>query len=55
MMHNPPHPGEILREYIDGLNKTVTEVAVGLGSRRKHLKRAYQYKRRNVFETLGGI
>ena len=37
MMHNPPHPGEILREYITGLNKTVTEVAAGLNSSRKHL------------------
>ncbi|RDC63621.1 HigA family addiction module antitoxin [Adhaeribacter pallidiroseus] len=37
MMHNPPHPGEILREYINGLNKTVTEVAAALESSRKHL------------------
>ncbi|PIQ22153.1 MAG: addiction module antidote protein, HigA family [Cytophagales bacterium CG18_big_fil_WC_8_21_14_2_50_42_9] len=37
MMHNPPHPGEILRKYIDGLNKTVTEIAAGLNSSRKHL------------------
>lgn len=37
MMHNPPHPGEILREYINGLSKTVTEVAEGLASSRKHI------------------
>lgn len=36
-LHNPPHPGEILREYINGLNKTVTEVAEGLVSSRKHI------------------
>ncbi len=28
-MHNPPHPGEILREYMAG--RSVTEVAVHLG------------------------
>ena len=28
-MHNPPHPGEILREYLGGI--TVTQAAVKLG------------------------
>jgi antitoxin HigA-1 len=36
-MFNPPHPGEILREYIHGIDKTVTEVALGLNTSRKHL------------------
>lgn len=35
-MHNPPHPGEILKElYIKPLNLTVTEVANGIGVTRK--------------------
>ena len=37
-MHNPPHPGEILRELcIDPLELTVTEAASGLGVSRKTL------------------
>ncbi len=36
-MHNPPHPGEILREYIAGTGKSITEIANGLGISRKHL------------------
>ncbi len=37
-MHNPPHPGEILRELcIDPLELTVTEAAEGLGVSRKTL------------------
>lgn len=35
-MHNPPHPGEILKSlYIDPLDLTVTETARALGVSRK--------------------
>jgi antitoxin HigA-1 len=37
-MHNPPHPGEILRELcLDPLGLTVTEAAAALGVSRKTL------------------
>jgi addiction module HigA family antidote len=37
-MHDPPHPGEIIRELcIDPLNLTVTETAKALGITRKTL------------------
>jgi addiction module HigA family antidote len=37
-MHNPPHPGEVLREFcIDPLGISVTEAAEGLGVSRKTL------------------
>jgi len=37
-MHNPPHPGEILREiYLAPLAMTVTKAAEGLGVTRKAL------------------
>lgn len=37
-MHNPPHPGEILKElYIKPLNLTITQVAIGLCVTRKAL------------------
>jgi len=37
-MHNPPHPGEILRGlYLEPLGLTVTETARGLGITRKAL------------------
>lgn len=37
-MHNPPHPGEILRELcLDPLELTVTDAAAGLGVSRKQL------------------
>jgi addiction module HigA family antidote len=37
-MHNPPHPGEILREiYLAPLELTVTKAAEGLGVTRKAL------------------
>lgn len=37
-MHNPPHPGEIIREFcIDPLNLSVTEAANALGVTRKTL------------------
>lgn len=37
-MHNPPHPGEVLKElYIEPLNLTITEVAAGICVTRKAL------------------
>jgi addiction module HigA family antidote len=37
-MHNPPHPGEILRQmYLTPLSLTVTAAAAGLGVSRKAL------------------
>ena len=37
-MHNPPHPGEVLKELcIEPLNLTVTETAEALGVSRKTL------------------
>ena len=37
-MHNPPHPGEVLRELcIEPLGLSVTEAAEGLGVSRKTL------------------
>lgn len=38
VMHNPPHPGEVIRELcINPLGLTVTEAARGLGVSRKTL------------------
>ena len=38
LMHNPPHPGEIICQLcLDPLNLSVTEVARGLGVSRKTL------------------
>ena len=37
-MHNPPHPGEVLRDLcLEPLGITVTEAAAGLGVSRKTL------------------
>lgn len=36
-MHNPPHPGLVLREYIDGYS--VTQIAQKLGVTRANLSR----------------
>nr|WP_207393316.1 HigA family addiction module antitoxin [Duganella aceris] len=36
-MHNPPHPGAVLREYLGDL--TVTEVATRIGVNRATLQR----------------
>ncbi len=37
-MKNPPHPGEIIRDlYLEPLDLTVTQAAVGLGVSRKTL------------------
>lgn len=39
-MHNPPHPGEIIREdCLEPLGLTITEAADGLGIHRKNLSR----------------
>lgn len=37
LMFNPPHPGEILKEYVEATEKTITEVAEGLDISRKNL------------------
>ena len=38
LMHNPPHPGEILRQLcIEPLGSSVTEAAKGLGVSRRTL------------------
>ena len=38
MMHNPPHPREILRaDYLEPLELSVTEAATALGATRKTL------------------
>jgi addiction module HigA family antidote len=38
MMHNPPHPGEVIRELcIEPLGLTITETANALGVSRKTL------------------
>ena len=37
IMHNPPHPGEVLREWLDGI--TVTDAAARLGVTRAALSR----------------
>jgi addiction module HigA family antidote len=37
MMHNPPHPGEVLREWLEGV--TVTEASARLGVTRVALSR----------------
>jgi addiction module HigA family antidote len=40
LMHNPPHPGEVLKELcIEPLGITVTDAAKGLGISRKTLSR----------------
>jgi antitoxin HigA-1 len=37
-MHNPPHPGKILKElYLKPLHLTIAEVAQGIGVTRKSL------------------
>lgn len=37
-MHNPPHPGEIIRDFcVDALELTVTDAASALGVTRKTL------------------
>jgi len=37
-MHNPPHPGEVIREFcLEPLGLSITEAAKGLGVTRKTL------------------
>ncbi len=36
-MHNPPHPGELLREWLSGVS--ITRAADALGVTRAHLSR----------------
>ena len=38
-MFNPPHPGEVLRDAIDGLGMTVTDFADHLGVARSTVNR----------------
>jgi antitoxin HigA-1 len=39
MMHNPSHPGELLRAWIEGANLTVTLLADHIGVTRATLSR----------------
>ena len=46
-MHDPPHPGEILRElYLKPLGLTITAAAEGLGVTRKALSEAREWPHR---------
>jgi addiction module HigA family antidote len=36
-MKNPPHPGELLKDNVDGLGLSVAEAAKGLGVTRQQL------------------
>ena len=38
-MHNPSHPGELLRTWIEGANLTVTQLAGHIGVSRATLSR----------------
>jgi addiction module HigA family antidote len=37
VMKNPPHPGELLKDNVDGLGLSVAEAAKGLGVTRQQL------------------
>ena len=39
MMHNPAHPGEIIRQYMEGLGLTVSALAAHLKITRANLSR----------------
>jgi len=43
-MHNPPHPGELVRESMEGLGLTVTELAAHLKVTRAALSRVVNGK-----------
>jgi len=44
-MHNPPHPGEIIREIcIEPLDLTVTDASEALGVTRKTLSALLKWK-----------
>ena len=38
-MYNPPHPGELLQEWLEGLNLTLTDFAKHIGVSRVTLSR----------------
>jgi len=44
MMHNPPHPGELIQEYMEGLGLTVTALAAHLQVTRAALSRVVNGK-----------
>jgi len=59
-MHNPPHPGEIIKEFcVEPLNLTVTKVAESLGVTRKTFSMLLNGKSgispENGFETFKGF
>jgi addiction module HigA family antidote len=39
MMYNPPHPGELIQEYMEGLELTITALAAHLKVTRAALSR----------------
>ncbi len=43
-MYNPPHPGEILRDALDGLSMTVTDFAAHIGVARSTVNRVLSGK-----------
>lgn len=43
-MHNPPHPGELLREVVEALDLTVSEVAERLSMSRVAFSRVINTK-----------
>jgi antitoxin HigA-1 len=43
-MYNPPHPGEILRDALDGLPMTVTDFAAHIGVARSTVNRVLSGK-----------
>ena len=57
VMHNPPHPGEVIKELcIEPLGLTVTDAAKGLGVPRKTLSAIQQNKNtRNYFGGSIGL
>jgi len=51
MMHNPPHPGEVVKQLcIEPLGLSVTEAALGLGVSRKTLSEFLNGKSRMSIE-----
>ena len=51
MMHNPPHPGEIVKELcIEPLGLSITEASMGLGVSRKALSEFINGKSRMSIE-----
>lgn len=52
-MHNPPHPGEVLREYLGDI--TITDAAVKLGVNRVTLSRVVTGASGISADMLGAI